>query len=139
MASPSLPFGPRISDDEYDRRVVALHTSAAGHGKDRDREVRRAELNLAVDHRLGQNFPADRRRMLWEAQERIERRRRRLALRSLWGLMRSRSSEGAADSLARELIRAYAEVLTRDELEAFFGDAAGDELPRSSAGKAWRA
>lgn len=138
MASPSLPYGPRISDDEYDQRVVALHTSAAGYGKDRDRELRRAELNLALDHRLGRDFPADRRRMLWEAQERTERRRRHLALRSLLGLTRTRSIEAAADSLARDLVKAYAEVLTPAELEAFFGDGAGDERSRSSEGEARR-
>lgn len=136
MASPSLPYGPRISDDEYDRRVVALNTSVDQHGKDRDRELRRAELNLALDHRLGQDFPADRRRMLWEAHERTERRRRRLALRSVLGLMRTRSIEGAMDGLARELVRAYAKVLTRAELEAFFGNASGDEGSRSSNGEA---
>jgi hypothetical protein len=130
MANPSLRYGPRISDEEYERRVVALHTSAAGHGKDRDRELRRAELNLALDHELGQNFPADRRRMLWEAHERIDRRRRRLALRSLFTLMRTRSSEGATERLARDLVRAYAEVLTPAELEAFFGKAAVAELSK---------
>jgi hypothetical protein len=138
MASPSLPYGPRISNEEYDQRVVALHISAAGHGKDRDRELRRAELNLALDHRLGQDFPADRRRMLWEAHERIERRRRRLALRSLLWLIRTRSIEGAADSLARDLVSAYAQVLTPAELEAFFDDAAGDEHSRSSKGETRR-
>jgi fibronectin-binding autotransporter adhesin len=50
MARSSLPYGPRISDEEYDQRVVALHTSAARHRKNRDRELRRAELNLALDH-----------------------------------------------------------------------------------------
>jgi hypothetical protein len=137
MPSPSLPYGPRISDAEYDRRVVALYASAAGRGKDRDREVMRAELNITLDHRLGQEFPADRRRMLWEAQERAERRRRRLPLRFLLGLLRTRSIEGAADRLARDLVRAYAKVLTPTELQAFFGDACDDERPeRSSNGEA---
>ena len=74
--------------------------------------------------------------MLWEAHERTERRRRRLALRSVLGLMRTRSIEGAMDGLARELVRAYAKVLTRAELEAFFGNASGDEGSRSSNGEA---
>ena len=139
MPSPSLPYGPRISDTEYDRRVVALHASAAGRGKDRDRELRRAELNIALDHRLGQDFPADRRRTLWEAHERAERRRRHLALRFLLGLMRTRSIEGATDGLARDLVSAYAQVLTPAELQAFFGDACGDERPeRSSTWEAQR-
>jgi hypothetical protein len=138
MASQSLDYGPRISDVEYDRRVVALHTSGAGQDKDRDREIRRAELNLALDHRLGQDFPADRRRLLWEAHERTERRRQRLALRSLFELGRTRSIEGAADRLARDLVRAYAEVLTRAELEAFFGDAVGYERSSASRGEAPR-
>jgi hypothetical protein len=131
MASPSLPYGRRISGDEYDQRVVALHTSTAGHGRDPDQELRRAEFNLALDHRLGQDFPPDRRRVLWEAHERIERRRRRLALQSLLRLIRTRSIEGAADSLARDLVRAYAQVLTPAELKAFFGDTVCDELSRS--------
>ena len=137
MASPPLAYGRRISGEEYDRRVVALHTSAAVHGKDRDKELRRAELNLALDHRLGQDFPVERRRLLWEAQERIERHRRRLVLRSLLGLLWTRSIEGATNRLARDLVRAYADVLTRAELEAFFGDAAGDEWSRSSKREAW--
>ncbi len=136
MASPSLPYGPLISDDEYEQRVVALQTSAVGHGKDRDRDLRQAELNLAIDHRLGRDFPADRRRILWEAHERSERRRRRLVLRSLLG---KRSIEGAANSLARDLVRAYAQVLTRTELKAFFGDVAVDERSTSTTGNAGRA
>jgi len=40
------------------------------------------------------------------------------------------------DGLARELVRAYAKVLTRAELEAFFGNASGDEGSRSSNGEA---
>jgi hypothetical protein len=132
MPSRSLPYGPRISDAEYDRRVVALHASA-GRGDDRDRELRRAELNIALDHRLGQDFPADRRRALWEAHERTERLRRRLALRFLLGLMRTRSIEGAADSLARDLVGAYAQVLSPAELQAFFGDADCDERQERSS------
>lgn len=134
MASSSLPYGRRISDEEYDRRVVALHTSAAVHRNDRGKELRRAELNLALDHRLGQDFPAERRRLLWQAQERIDRHRRRLAVHSLLGMVRTRSIEGAATGLARDLVRAYAQVLTRAELDAFFGDAARDERARSSQG-----
>jgi hypothetical protein len=137
MASSSLHYGPRISDAEYDRRVVALHESAAGRGKDRDRELRRAELNIEVDHRLGQDFPSDRRRLLWAAHEQAERRRRRLPLRFLFGLLRTGSIEGAAESLARDLVKAYAKVLTPTELHTFFGDACGDERPmRSSRGEA---
>ena len=131
MPSVSLPYGPRISDAEYDRRVVALHASAAANGKNRDRELRHAELNIALDHRLGQDFPADRRRMLWEAHERAERSRRRLPVRFLLGLMRTRSIEGAANSLARDLVSAYAEVLSPAELQAFFGDENPERLPKA--------
>ena len=134
MASSSLPYGRRISDEEYDRRVVAFRTLAAVHRNDRGKELRRAELNLALDHRLGQDFPAERRRLLWQAQERIDRHRRRLAVHSLLGMVRTRSIEGAATGLARDLVRAYAQVLTRAELDAFFGDAARDERARSSQG-----
>lgn len=130
MASRSLHYGPRISDEEYDRRVVALHTSAAEKGESRERRLRFAELNIMIDHRLGQDFPADRRRMLWEANEQAERRRRRLPFRFVIGLLRTRSVEAATEHLADDLVEAYAKVLTPRELQAFFGDCGIDHPER---------
>jgi hypothetical protein len=86
------------------------------------REIRRAELDLAIDHRLGRDFPPPRRQALWEVAEQVERRRMRLVPRLLLNIVRTGSLERAADRLARDMVAAYGRVLTPAELEAFFGE-----------------
>ena len=59
-------YGPRLSNEEYDRRILSLYRSLPPlPSHDQDTEVRRQELNLAIDHRLGRGFPEERRSALW--------------------------------------------------------------------------
>src|SRR2546430_1061983 len=114
--------GPRISAEEYERRLIALETALPSMPtKEQDRITRRAALGLAIDHRLGAHFPAERRAALWAVQERVERRRLRLALKTLFTQLFSRNLAGEARGLARGLVREYAKVLNRRELDDFFG------------------
>lgn len=85
------------------------------------------ELELAIDHRLGMDFPPERRRELWEIRERVERRRKRLVFQLLSNIVRTGSLERAAERLARDTMAAYGRVLTPSELEAFFGESVNDE------------
>lgn len=69
-------FGSRLSDDEYDGAIVDLHRGMAPMPTpDEDRALRRRALDLAIDHRLGREFPQARRDALWVASERVESRR----------------------------------------------------------------
>jgi hypothetical protein len=121
---PDLGHGPRLSGEEYDRRVVRIHEGRPPvPSRDEDRELRRAELDLAIDHRLGRDFPAERREQLWQVAQDVERRRLRLIGKHLLGRLLRRREPGpekAANRLAGWMVDRYAEVLDERELEAFF-------------------
>jgi len=118
-----LGHGPRLTDEEYERRVIELYRGLPPvPTREQDRRIRRQELELAIDHRLGQDFPRERRDALWAIQQRVERRRSWLMLRHLarW-LMPGGVSRGA-NRLAGYLVDEYAKELNAAELQAFFGD-----------------
>ena len=125
---PESYFGPRLSGAEYDRLVTALHERLPDN-PDRalKRFIRRKELDLAIDHRLGRDFPADRREALWRVSERIDKKRRRLVWRYFFLKLIGRLGRQATD-LADLVIDEYSEVLSRDELEQYFGP---DEVSNS--------
>jgi hypothetical protein len=117
-----LDYGERLSDEEYDRAIVALqHGLPSVPSREQRRAVRRRELDLAIDHRLGREFPGARRDALWAIQQRVERRRMGLML---WYLLR-RLFAGRlikkAQGLAGYLVEAYGKELNEAELERFFG------------------
>lgn len=117
-----LGYGPRISGEEYDRRIIALHRDLPPvPGRDEEVAVRRKELDLAIDHRLGLDFPRDKREALWAIQERIEKKRGRLILKHLLGKLFSRGLVQDAQDLSRYLVKEYEKVLSQKELECFFG------------------
>lgn len=123
-ATPELGHGPRLGDREYERRVVRLHEGLPPvPSREQDREVRRAELDLAIDHRLGRDFPADRRLALWRVAEEADRRRLRLIGRHLVGrLFGRRRNPAAANALAAAMVERFGEVLDERELASFFGE-----------------
>ena len=119
--------GPRLTDEEYDRAVVDLQRGMpAMPTREEDRTHRRRALHLAIDHRLGRNFPQDRRDALWAVSERVESRRVWIGLKALLGLVGGRRAH--AQALTRALEREYGKVLTPSELEQFLGPAP-HELP----------
>lgn len=124
-----LGHGPRLSGEEYDRRIVLLHTGAPElPSREEDRKLRRAALDLAIDHRLGQDFPKERRDALWEVQQAVERRRLWLAAKYLLGRLfgRRRPPLKGANKLAGWMVDHFGEVLDAAELESFF-DLRGSE------------
>jgi len=123
----NLRNGPRLSDEEYDRLIVELHSNLpAMPGKEEYRQVRLKELNLAIDHRLGIDFPQEKRAKLWHAAERVEAKRIKLAAQFFFRGLFSKSRRNPAlinksDWLTRFMIDAYSEVLDEQELKYFFG------------------
>ena len=107
--------------EEYDRRIVALHGSLPPSlSKEQEAKIRRRELDLAIDHRLGQDFPQARRDALWQIQQRVEQRRIRLMFYWLLHSISYRWLYARANKVAGYLVDEYAKVLTKDELQAFF-------------------
>jgi len=113
-------YGPRLTDEEYDRAVVDLHRGMSPMPtREEDRALRRRALDLAIDHRLGRNFPRDRREALWKASERVESKRIWIGVKYL---VRSLAGGQAhAEALTKALAREYGRVLSPSELEQFLG------------------
>lgn len=121
-----LGYGARLSGEDYDRRIVALHREApAMPSQAEDADLRRKELDLAIDFRLGIAFPPEKRAALWAIQQRLEKERLWLGLR--YGLRRMLSKnagiseiERRSDLLTATMIAEFAKVLNEAELRAFF-------------------
>jgi hypothetical protein len=111
-----LGHGLRLSTREYEKRIVALHQSAPG-----DETVRRGELDLAIDHRLGCAFPAERREALWRIQQEVERTRMRVVGDWVLNLILPGWLNRRVNKLGSYVLDQYAKVLSPVELEAFFG------------------
>jgi hypothetical protein len=122
--SADLGYGPRLSDEEYDRAIVTLHEKLpAMPTREEDRTARRTELDLAIDHRLGRRFPQAKRDALWQVVQRVERRRLRLIGRHLVSRVLPfgrRERERAGQGLAGVLVEQFSQVLSDRELESFF-------------------
>jgi hypothetical protein len=114
--------GRRLTDQEYDRAIVELHRGMPPMPtREEDRALRRRALDLAIDHRLGRNFPQERREALWTASERVNSKR---IWTGLSYLIRSLAGGRAhAEALTKALGREYSKVLTPSELEQFLGSA----------------
>jgi len=119
--APAPDHGPKLSAEEYERRIVALYAEGpAMPDCDEDLRLRRAEFELAVDHRLGTAFPPDRRERLWAAQQSVDRHR-------VWHLFKGLFARGdCSDPLAHALIAACARELDAEELRAYL------ELPEKA-------
>lgn len=123
-----LDYGPRLTDDEYERRIIDLHRGLPPMPtKAQDEDVRRIELELAIDHRLGRDFPQARRAALWAARQRVEKRRLRFALTHLVRRLFGRPSAYEGGPLAEGVRNEYAKVLSGPELERFLGVAEGEQ------------
>lgn len=123
-AQDDLGHGPRLSEREYERRIVELYSGLPpSPGKQLQEHIRRCELDLNIDCRLGRDFPHERREALWDIQQRIEKNRFRLILPWLFHSISYKWLHQDANKLARHLVEEYSKVLTKEELEAYFGSA----------------
>lgn len=119
-------YGQRLSDEEYQRRIVELHQAHAGATSDQEeRELRRGELELKIDYRLGREFPSERRAALWRVQERVEKKRLGLAFRHFMRMMFHKLLIHDSRRLARFAADEFATVLSQEELRQFLDLSAG--------------
>ncbi len=117
-----MDHGPCLTGEEYEKKIIELHLNLPPlPAKALDREVRRQELDLAIDHRLGQNFPRHRRDALWAIQQRIERKRLWLIVKYFFRRFLAKRLAYDIQGLAGYLVNEYANVLSNAELERYFG------------------
>jgi hypothetical protein len=117
-----LGQGPRLTDEEYQKKIIETITKLPpAPTRKQQRQLRRQELELAIDHRLGRDFPHAKREALWIIQQRVEKKRLRLIFKYLLRKVFARSLEREAQGLAGYLVDEYALVLNQAELESFFG------------------
>jgi len=89
--------------------------------KEQDRDVRRRELELAIDHRLGRDFSPKRREALWAVKEGVEKRRLWLGVKFLVNKLFDKNINREAQGMAAYMVDEYAKVLTKEEVKSFFG------------------
>lgn len=112
----SLPYGPTITQEQLDARVLALHNNAPPvPTPHQELQIRHGELNAMIDHKLGTQFPQERRTALWNVQQSLDRKR---LLHVIKGFVTHplRPSE----ALTKPQVKGFAQVLTDNELQAFF-------------------
>jgi hypothetical protein len=121
-------YGPRLSGEEYEREILGLHRGLPPlPSPEQDKEARWRELELAIDHRLGLAFPAERRAALWAVQQRIERKRLLLGIKYLLHRAVARALARNAQSLAEFAAAEYATVLSSGELKRFLDLREGEQ------------
>lgn len=121
----TLPYGPTITQQQLDARVLALHNNAPPvPTPHQDLQIRYGELNAMIDHKLGTQFPQDRRTALWTVQRSLDRKR---LMHVLKGFVTHplRPSE----ALTKPQVKGFSQVLNDDELQAFF-ECSPSELSR---------
>lgn len=124
-----LGHGLRLSEREYEKRIVELYSGLPPSlNKVEKMNIRRRELELTIDYRLGQDFPKERREALWDIQQQVEKKRLRLVLQWFLHFISYRWLYARANKLAGYLVDEYAKVLTKDELQAYF-DLGENEKP----------
>lgn len=130
--SNNLGYGPCLSDDEYEKKIIALHSDLPpSPSREQDCQIRRQELELAIDNRLGLDFPRSKRDALWNIQQKVEKKRGRLLFKYLLRKIFPKKLAQGAHSLAGYLVKEYSTVLNQDELDSFFGqeEARNPSLP----------
>lgn len=116
-----INYGTRLSAAEYERRIIELYRGQPPMPTGgQDEAIRKQELNLKIDHRLGQEFPQARRAALWDIQRQVENKRLRLAFKYLLRRWFANPLVQDAQNLAGYLVDEYARVLNKAELKAFF-------------------
>jgi hypothetical protein len=117
-----LGYGPRLADEEYDKQIIELHRNLPPvSSREQDQKIRRQELELAIYHRLGRDFPSSKREALWAINQKVDKKRIRLIFKYMLRRFFTHSLAREAQGLAGYLVHEYANVLSRKELESFFG------------------
>jgi hypothetical protein len=118
----NLNHGPCLSNEEYEKRIAELYRNQTPiTNRKQEKRIRRKELDLTIDHRLGRNFPRNRREALWDIQQKVEKKRLRLIFKYLLRRFFANSLARDVQGLSGFIVSEYAKVLDEAELERFFG------------------
>lgn len=125
IPTPTLPnHGPKITREESDRRSIELARKYEMPSKTQELEVKRATMDVMIDHKLGQHFPQDRRDRLWGYQEGFH---KSLLLHTAKAfVVRPWDPMG---SLGKDVVKRFAKELSMDELKQYF-DYTEEEINR---------
>lgn len=128
--------GKRMSEREYMDRVsrlmekVRAESAATENKASLFEKYRDAEFDLTVEYRLGPDFPVERREALRAADRRVQRQLEERRKEYASGRLSQQELQARMQAMADEMARAYASVLTPEEMTAFFGrDKGADKLP----------
>mgnify|MGYP000132337155 FL=1 len=122
-----MNHGRRLTSGEFDRLIVALHNHMPENPDDDDlKALARREFEAVINHRLGEQFPMERREILWEIQKEYQ----RGIVNSMALLLSPRLLETRLAALAKVLISSNRACLTKEEFEALFSD---DEICETQA------
>jgi len=120
-------YGPRLSAEEYRRRLAEIHDRVRAEATpstppaELARRVRALELDLAVDRRLGVDFPGERRKALLRSREGVEQRRAEFARRLTGGELTPAEFATHMQAMVDDVVEELSSVLTAEEVRSFLG------------------
>ena len=129
---PLSAYAPRLSTEEYQQAVAALYRRGAegplpGAPGDIAQTLKEAEFNLAIDYKLGRNFPREKRMALLAAKRRAEQQRLRLVGKFLQKIIREKTFANGMQVWVEQLAEEFSRVLSPPELSAFMELQAGEK------------
>jgi len=129
----------RMNEQEYMERVSGLFEKVRAESAVTENEAilfdryRDAEFDLTVEYRLGPDFPAERREALRAVHRQVQEQSEELRKKYLSGNLQKQEFVVLMQAATAEMAKAYASVLTPEEMTAFFGHGEGAyKLPFSS-------
>lgn len=121
----------RMTEQEYMERlenlqsIVADETVGSEPAEAFNSRYAALEFELAIDYRLGRNFPRERRRMLHAIRERFDGEKHGLVQQLSAGRMDEDGFRRRLQVLVDAMAARYADVLTAQEYREFIGPATG--------------
>jgi len=111
----------RLSGKAYEQALSSLYSDLARQGRRVSaEEVRRAEFDLLIAHKLGKSFSNEKRQSLWAVQQSLQ---KKMGGSMAGFVLRAIAPNRYARRLQQfidEAVTEYKKILTGDELEALF-------------------
>ena len=119
----NLNYGRCLTYSEYAKLLADLYSALPPiPSKEEEARVRREELDITINYRLGCGFPGSRREALWRIQQRIEKKRIRLIFKYIIRRLFPTFFARSVNKIANFMVDEYAQVLTEEELKCYFGE-----------------
>ena len=117
-----LGYGSRLNSEEYTSSIIALYDQyPAMPTKKQDEMLRKATLDLTIDHRLGIEFPREKRNQLWSIQKDIDKKRFWIGAKYfVKSLLPGDSHTLHEEELIACVLEKYRTVLNKQEIKQYF-------------------